>query len=553
MSPTQPPHRRQMGTTARRALFSAAACALLALAPHHAARAAESDDVKALRAQLQALQARLDAVEASAKQAAAQAQSATQAANQAAQQVQAAAPMAAAAADSATSNSRIPSLGIHPGKDNSITLGKGVTITPGGFLALETVTRQRNATSDITTSFAGIPLKNSPNYHRSETRESARQSRLSLLAEGYVDPDTKLAAYFEGDFLGAATTANSNQSNSYTPRIRNVYATADWENLGLHLLAGQSWSLLTTNTKGIIPRTEAPPPAIDAQYVVGFNWTRNPGVRLVKDWDKTYWLGIALESPQTINGYAGPLSTNNTNTGGALENSLANYTTDIAPDIIVKGAVDTSFGHYELFTLTRFFQNRATSTAQGTIPVGVRENNTQMGYGIGGSAVIPVIPKYLDFQANAMVGQGVGRYGTSNLPDVTAGPSGNLAPLTEVSAMVGFLGHPASNLDIYLFAGREQVDRKSYAVNGVGYGYGSSLYSNVGCQTEGSTASCVANTRDVNELTLGTWWKFYQGNFGTMQVGLQGAYIKRETFHGIGGAPNTDESEVFTSFRYYPF
>jgi len=49
-----------------------------------------------------------------------------------------------------------------------------------------------------------------------------------------VDAQQKLAAYFEMDFLGTASTANSVESNSYTPRLRQ--ATYDNSAVGLHVL-----------------------------------------------------------------------------------------------------------------------------------------------------------------------------------------------------------------------------------------------------------------------------------------------------------------------------
>ena len=64
-------------------------------------------------------------------------------------------------------------------------------------------------------------------------------------------------------------------------------------------LAGQNWSLLTLNSKGITPRNEVPPATIDAQYVVGFNWARQPQIRIVKNWNKEFWLAASVENPQT--------------------------------------------------------------------------------------------------------------------------------------------------------------------------------------------------------------------------------------------------------------
>ena len=52
---------------------------------------------------------------------------------------------------------------------------------------------------------------------------SARQSRLSLLVEGNLDPTRKLAGYYEMDFLGAGVTSNYNPKQqlgaSVTPRL----------------------------------------------------------------------------------------------------------------------------------------------------------------------------------------------------------------------------------------------------------------------------------------------------------------------------------------------
>src|SRR5581483_4021922 len=61
---------------------------------------------------------------------------------------------------------------------------KGITITPGGFVAAETVYRTRATSSDINTPFTGIPYTANALSRVGETNLTARQSRLSLLAEG---------------------------------------------------------------------------------------------------------------------------------------------------------------------------------------------------------------------------------------------------------------------------------------------------------------------------------------------------------------------------------
>ena len=86
---------------------------------------------------------------------------------------------------------------------------KGLTFTPGGFLALETVTRSRNLASDVDTPYGAIPFRQNRAGRTGEFRFSARQSRISGLVEGNADPFTHLSGYGEFDFLGAAQTSAS--------------------------------------------------------------------------------------------------------------------------------------------------------------------------------------------------------------------------------------------------------------------------------------------------------------------------------------------------------
>src|SRR6266436_7580754 len=139
-------------------------------------------------------------------------------------------------------------------------------------------------------------MPNNPNYHLSEFRESAHQSRLALLAQGSVKEDTKLAGYFESDFQSAATTSNSVESNSYNPRLRQAYATLDKRDWGTYILGGQAWSLLTLFNSDMTPRREQIPLHIDAQYMPGFTWTRNPQLRAVQHLGEMAAIGVSLES-----------------------------------------------------------------------------------------------------------------------------------------------------------------------------------------------------------------------------------------------------------------
>lgn len=446
----------------------------------------------------------------------------------------------------------------NPTPNGTIRLG-GVSITLGGFIEAAGIFRTRNEVADIASNFnTGIPFPNSALYHENEFRGSARQSRISLLAEGNFSPTQKLAAYFETDFQGGSPTANQNESDSYSLRLRLGYATYDNADWGLHVLGGQNWSLLTQQQVGITPRREDIPLTIDAQYVVGFNWARQPQIRVVKEFaNRKLWAGLSLEQPQNLV-YVGPNgagtiggTANYQNPGSGILASTVNYSTDIAPDIIAKVAYDPGFGHFEAFGIARFLHDRVSFPGGG-------RNNTVLAGGGGVAASVPILGGKASLRGSILAGYGIGRYSSGQLPDSVLSQSGAPVPVPALSALAGVVGHPTPTVDLYGYVGTEQASRRSFTEGRKGYGYGSPLYSNAGCSTELSTAGCTANTSGLVEGTLGAWWRFLRGGYGTAQVGAQYAYIRRDVFAGTaprGGNGNagTDNNIIMVSFRYLPF
>jgi hypothetical protein len=232
-----------------------------------------------------------------------------------------------------------------------------------------------------------------------------------------------------------------------------------------------------------------------------------------------------------------------TNPGGSLFYSGQNYSLDPGPDIIGKVALDPGFGHYELYGMARWFRSRAGGS-----------NDTQSGGGVGGGLILPLEKDVLDFRLSALFGDGIGRYGSAQLPDVTTQPTGQFATISEYDLLAGLEGHPSSDWTLYLYVGEEHADHKAFvdATGKLGYGYGSPLYDNSGCMTLGS-AKCAANTKASKQGTGGFWWKYYQGELGNLQLGAQYSYTQREIFPGVAGDPDTNISMVFLSFRYYPY
>jgi hypothetical protein len=460
-------------------------------------------------------------------------------------QVQQQPPAAAAATPPAA-----PSVPVAAGP-NGIQIG-GVNLKFGGFIEAAGIYRSRNEVSDVGSDFnTGLDFKNIVQTHEQEFRGSARQSRISGLVTGDVSADTHLAAYIESDFLGVGTASNSRESNSYVPRLRQAYSTVDVDNVGFHFLAGQSWSLLTTDTVGIIPRQEQIPLTIDAQYVPGFNWTRNVQARFVENFGHGVWAGLSFESPQavlspgvTANGNGEAVGTPNANNNGdstGLLNNTTQYSNDVAPDVIAKVAVDPGFGHYELKGLGRIFSDRDLDRTHYTV-----------GYGAGAAAIVPVLPRFLDFQLSGLAGHGIGRYGSGQLPDVAVAANGeSLSAVPVFQALTGFVGHPRPGTDIFLYGGWEHADHPSSNFQGAaGYGFGG--LNNTGCDIEGN-ANCAAQTKDIRQVVLGFWQDIFRGNFGRVVFGAEDSVTQRVGFTGIGGSPNVSEDIAMVSFRYYPF
>ena len=353
---------------------------------------AQQQQIQQLRQELQSrdqtvqqLQQRLDQSQSTATQAASKADAA---ASQAIQQQEAVTELKTDVNDlkqNSTSTALSPQetqKSVQSANESPIALHfKGITITPGGFLAAETVYRNRSLASDINTPFNSVNLPGASQSHLSEFFASGRQSRVSMLAEGKLK-SAKLTGYVEGDFLSAGVTSNNNESNSYTFRQRQAWGQASvnrWNFTG-----GQMWSLVTETKKGLDNRSEALPMTIDAQYTAGFSWARQYGFRVTKDFGDKVWVGFSVENPQTLlTTHGNPTGTtasatpapgtvpgtaptpNSTNfllgvagTSGGLYNPSATYSFNYTPDFIAKVAFEPGFGHYEVFGLVSNLRDR---------------------------------------------------------------------------------------------------------------------------------------------------------------------------------------------------
>jgi hypothetical protein len=459
---------------------------------------------------------------------------------------------------------------------------KGITITPGGFLAAETIYRSRALGSDINTPFNSVPMPGSSNSNMSEFFGSGRQSRISMLAEGRYK-SVKLMGYVEGDFLSAGVTSNNNQSNSYSFRQRQAWGGAAFDN-GWTITGGQMWSLVTETKHGADNRTEALPMTIDPQYTVGFSWARQYGFRVAKNFGNKVWFAVAAENPQatlTSHGNAANFLLGSAGTGGGLYNLNANYSFNPSPDLIAKLAFEPGFGHYEVFGVYSRFRDRifpcedvsstalcGSSATPGPNATGAF-NSSKNGGGVGANARWSFAHKHVDFGLHGLGGSGVGRYGTGGLSDVSVHANGTLDLIRSLQGLTTLEFH-TSKADVYLNAGAEYASRAAdYDPVAKKYvGYGSPFFNNTGCVTEtgpgaggflpGALSNCSSDTRVLIEGTAGVWFKLFDGskeklNWGRIQFGPQYSYVVRNTWSGAKypDQPQGVDNMVFTSFRYY--
>jgi len=471
---------------------------------------------------------------------------------------------------------------------------KGVTITPAGFVAAEFLRRSRELGADIVTPFNSLTMPGASQSNLPEFFGTARQTRPTVFVGGRLK-NVEFSSYVSGDFLSSGVTSTATQTNGYTFRIRQAWGQAKFNN-GWKFLGGQAWSLVTENKAGIAPSddlgrvNDSRPQTIDGAYNVGFSFARQYGIRLTKDFGDKVSVAFAMENAQGtltshgnaanfVLGQAGASNTNNT--GGT-------YTANPSPDLIAKVAFDPGFGHYEIFGLVDRFTDRVfpcvenyASAACGTLsgPSAVNAYNaSKEGGGFGANARWTFANKHFVFGLHGFGGSGIGRYGASQLSDLSIHADGTIHLIKGLQGLTTLEWH-GKKLDLYSYVGAVYAGR-SYDFDPLGnkgagqfVGYGAPAFSNASCYTEPVPGSggfaptalayptCTGDTRATIEGTAGFWYSFYNGPKGRFRFGTQYSYVTRQTWSGITsasgvtpvtyGSPEGLDGMVFTSFRYY--
>jgi hypothetical protein len=411
--------------------------------------------------------------------------------------------------------------------------------TPFGFLDLTTVYRSTDVGSGIGTGFTSIPYSNSTAGQLSETRFSAQNSRLGLKVESNVG-EAKVLGYVETDFLGQTPTAVSQTSNSDLLRLRNYFVDVrlnDWE-----FLAGQDWSLLTPNRKGLSPMPSDIfyTQDMDTNYQAGLIWSRQPQLRVTYHPTDEFAFGLSLENPDQFVGSAVTLPAANFSATQVDNGSNGVTTPNSLPDVIAKAAYDTKFGgmsfHAEAAGL--YSSYKVNTFSAGVI------NSDESAHGYGGSfnSDLGILPN-LHLIENAFWSDGGGRYTGGLAPDfvvlppAVAGGAYTISPVHSASGILGFEWQVVPKTMLFGYYSLEKISQ-DFAASGasfVGYGYPTT-----------TAATAESQNRLINEYTLGvteTFWK--DPNYGALQLITQGSYLDRKPWVVVSGTPSDAHLVMF--------
>jgi hypothetical protein len=419
-----------------------------------------------------------------------------------------------------------------------------VCIIPIGFMDLTPYWRDKNAGSSMGSNFGSIPYNNVANGNLSEFHFSSQNSRIGFRLDGDWK-GTHFIAYNEFDFNGTSGNTNLATSNgAIVPRLRLFWV--DARKGKLEFLAGQSWSMLLPNRKGIsaLPGDLFYSQVIDINYIAGLTWTRQPGVRVLYHPSEKVTFGFSAEQPdQYIGGSAGgspiTLPTALAALGGSqLDNgqniSLGGFLAQpsVTPDFIGKIAFDpNSRLHIDLAGVESNFKI--------VNPLNLTQHFSKSGGGVELGINAEVI-KNLRLISTNYWSDGGGRFLFGQAPDLIVRSDASLSLVHAGSTIEGFEATVKNTLIYGYYSGIYVGRNTTLDANGttkIGYGY---------------VGSPNTMNRTIQEVTFGfnqTIWR--NPRYGAINLMGQYEWLTRDPWSVAPGAPKaTHDSTIYTNIRY---
>jgi hypothetical protein len=420
------------------------------------------------------------------------------------------------------------------------------TIMPVGFMDLTADWKDKNAGGTLGSSFGSIPYNSAATSKLSEFRFSPQNSRIGFRVDGNWK-GAHFIGYNEFDFLGTSGANNLSVSNgAFVPRIRLYWV--DVRKDKFEFLAGQSWSMLTPNRKGIsaLPGDLFYSQVIDVNYMAGLTWTRQPGVRFLYHPSDQVTMGVSFENPDQYMGGSGGgssvvLPAALTGLAGTQLDNQTNVQTipNVHPDIIAKIAFDPSArAHIEVAGIERTFKTWNITTGQPASG----QYSTKMGGGGSVNANFEIV-KNLRLVTNNYWSDGGGRYLFGQAPDLAVRADGSISPIHSGGTVDGFEAVVNKNTLLYAYYGGIYVGKNVVVdANGtslVGYGY---------------RGSANSQNRAIQEISFGfnqTVWK--DAKYGALNFMGQYEYLMRSPWYwaaNVAGGKGTHDSTIYFNVRY---
>jgi hypothetical protein len=422
-------------------------------------------------------------------------------------------------------------------------------ITPVGFMDMTSVSRSTNPGSGIGTNFGSVPYGNTQAGALTETRLSPQNSRIGFRVDALVK-NMKVLGYWESDFLGQINNPPNGglavSSNPYVFRMRLYWV--DVRTGKFEFLAGQSWSMMTPNRKGIspLPGDLFYSQDIDVNYQAGLIWGRIPGFRGVYHPSEKVAFGIALENSEPYVGGANGgsavtlpalVGAANAVSGAVLGGQINNGSSTISaaalhPDILAKLAFDpNSKFHFEVagVEITNKIANPLTTPAFQTFSKA----------GGGGSVNLSfLVAKNVRILTNNFWGAGAGRYIFGQAPDFMIRGNGSLSLVRSGSTVTGFEVTSGKTLFYGYYGGVYIARNLALDTNGAKIGYGP-----------------IANdgqNRAIQEITFGTNTTLAKdAKWGALNLMFQYSYLQRNPWLVTGTSPSNAHSDMgFVNLRY---
>jgi len=420
-----------------------------------------------------------------------------------------------------------------------------VTIMPVGFMDFTTFWRDKDAASSMGSNFGSVPYNNAVQGNLSEFHFSNQNSRLGFRVDGNWK-GAHFIGYNEFDFNGTSGSTSLAVSNgAIVPRLRLYWL--DVRKGSIEFLAGQSWSMLTPNRKGLsaLPSDLFYSQVIDINYIAGLTWTRQPGLRILfhGPQDKVNF-GISVEQADQYIGNSGGGGTitlpsalsglvpTQLDSAGNISGASYLQSPTLTPDIIAKVAFDPSSRfHFELGGILSSFKT-ATLAAPWSHHTTTGEGLT---FGLNAG-----IAKNVRFVASGLLSDGEGRYMFGAAPDIIVRADGSLSAL-HADGWVSGLEGTFKNTLLYAYYSGDYIGRNvAIDANGtslIGYGY---------------HGAANSQNRSIQEITFGfnqTIWK--DAKYGAVNLMGQYEYLMRLPWYVAVNAPKgTHDNTIYFNVRY---